>query len=274
MSDVKAIFGKIASLKPFPRALNALMQMMQDPDVDMDQLANAIACDASLTANLLKGANSAYYGRPGKFETINQAVVFLGTAEVFNLVMTVGCREAMIGRQEGYDLEDGDLFAYSFNSALLAKAVAAKIALPDSQLVFTVGILKDIGKMVISQYVAEAYGQIRAMVEGGSSFREAEKAVLGIDHAELGTMVATVWQFSEKMVEYDSVSPHPPRMRIGSRRNGGGLSGRRVVHDAGNRRWRRRIGLPVRPSGDRSAWTLRCRHSDATGRFSGTNGPD
>lgn len=200
MRDVKAIVRRIASLKPFPKALYPIMQMMQDPDVDTDRLADAIACDASLTANLLKGANSAYYGRPGKFETVSQAVVFLGTAEVFNLVMMAGCRETLAGRQVGYDLGDGDLFAYSLNSALLARAVATRTTLPDSKLVFTAGILKDIGKMVLSQHVAEEYRRIRAMVDGGSSFREAERAVLGIDHAELGAMVAAVWQFSEKMV--------------------------------------------------------------------------
>jgi putative nucleotidyltransferase with HDIG domain len=75
-------------------------------------------------------------------------------------------------------------------------------AMADVHIIFTAALLKDIGKAVLQQYVAEGLQKIQALVsQGDCSFREAEKAVIGIDHAELGAMVARVWQFSPKMVE-------------------------------------------------------------------------
>ena len=202
MNDMEAIVEGITRLTPIPRSLQQIMELAKDPDVDMDRLTEAVSQDPVLIANLLKDANSAYYGRSRKFETVNQAVVFLGTAEVFNLVLISGCRDTLAAAQEGYDLSTGELWRYSLSSALLAKAVAVKTNLADKQLVFTASMVKDIGKLVLSQYVSEKYEEIRGLVDAnGYSFREAEKAVLGIDHAELGAMVAQHWRFSPKMVD-------------------------------------------------------------------------
>ncbi|MFO7714235.1 HDOD domain-containing protein [Desulfosarcina sp.] len=202
MTDIKTIAQGIARLKPIPQSFHQIMALARDPDADMPRLAEAVSRDPVLTANLLKDANSSYYGRPGKFETVHQAVVFLGTAEVFNLVLMAGCRDTLSRAQAAYDLDVGGLWRYSLSSAMLARAVALKTNLANAQLVFTVGMIKDIGKVVLSQYVSEAYEQIRALVDtGGHSFREAEKAVLGIDHAELGAMVAQLWRFNPKMVQ-------------------------------------------------------------------------
>lgn len=218
MKDITTIIKGIARLKPIPQTLHQVMDMAREPEVDMPRLAEAIARDPILTANLLRDANSAYYGRAGKFETVHQAVVFLGTVEVFNLVLIAGCRDTLSTPQTGYDLEAGELWRYSLSSAMLARAVARKTDLADPRLVFTVGMLKDIGKVVLSQYVSEAYGQIRALVAaGGHSFREAEKAVLGIDHAELGAMVAQVWRFSPKMAEMVRYHHQPLRCRCAVR---------------------------------------------------------
>ena len=201
MNDIRTIVKGIARLKPMPQVLHQIMDLARDSDADTARLAEAVACDPVLTANLLKDANSSYYGRSSRFETVQQAVVFLGTTEVFKLVLVAGCRDTLTTAQDGYDLQAGELWRYSLSSALLAKEVAERCGLAEAQRVFTAALLKDIGKVVLSQYVSEQYQRIRRLVDDGShSFREAERVVLGIDHAELGAMVALVWQFSPTMV--------------------------------------------------------------------------
>ncbi len=201
MSDIKTIVQGIGRLKPISKSVHQVMALAQQPEPDMLAVVEAIARDPILTANVLKQANSSFYGRPGRFETVRQAVVFLGITEVFDLVLMAGCKESLARDQAGYDLQAGELWRNSLCSALLAKAAAAKMGTADTQLVFTAAMLKDIGKVVLSQYVSAEYEKIRELVDaGGHSFYEAEKAVLGIDHAALGAMVAQVWQFSPKMV--------------------------------------------------------------------------
>jgi putative nucleotidyltransferase with HDIG domain len=210
MMDIRKIVKRIASLKPIPHVVNKIMEINQDPDSSMAQLAEVISFDAMATANLLKAANSAYYGCSKKFDSIRQAIVYLGMEEVVDLVLLTSSAENLKQPQKGYGLTAGDLWRYSVASALLARKLAAAKAMADVHLIFTAALLKDIGKVVLQQYVAEGLERIQTLVaEGNCSFREAEKRVIGIDHAELGGMVARVWQFSPKMVEI-IVNHHQP----------------------------------------------------------------
>ena len=84
MKDIRTIVEGIAHLKPFPQSLHQVMGLAQDPETDANSLSEAISRDPSLTANLLKDANSAYYGRSRKIETAHQAVVFLPVATGWN----------------------------------------------------------------------------------------------------------------------------------------------------------------------------------------------
>lgn len=202
MMDIQKIIKGIANLKPIPHVVNKIMAISRDPDSSMAQLSEAISFDSVTTANLLKAANSAYYGCPKKFDSIHQAIVFLGMNEVVDLVLLTSSAENLKRPQEGYGLTANGLWRYSVASALLARKLAVAKDMEAAHLVFTAAMLKDIGKVVLEQYVAESYQKIKALVANDNfSFREAEKAVLGIDHAELGALVARVWQFSPMMVD-------------------------------------------------------------------------
>jgi putative nucleotidyltransferase with HDIG domain len=202
MMDLQKIISGITGLKPLPGVINKIMAVIQDPDSTMSQLSEIISLDAVATANLLKAANSAYYGCAQKVDSIRQAIVFLGMDEVVDLMLLSCSAENLKRPQRGYGLEAGGLWRYSVASAMLARKLAVQQAMPEVHLVFTAALLKDIGKVVLEQYVAGDLERIEALVSNGrSSFREAEKAVLGIDHAELGALVARVWQFSPSMVD-------------------------------------------------------------------------
>ncbi len=202
MMDIQRIIKSIAGLKPIPHVVNKIMTITQDPDSSMKELAQVISFDAMATANLLKAANSAYYGRAKKFDSIHQAIVFLGMDEVVDLVLLNSSAENIKRPQKGYELAAGDLWRYSVASALLARKLAMTKSMDNAHLIFTAALLKDIGKVVLEQYVADDHEKIKALVcQGNCSFREAEKAVLGIDHAELGALVGRVWQFSPMMID-------------------------------------------------------------------------
>jgi putative nucleotidyltransferase with HDIG domain len=202
MTDIQKIIRGIAGLKPISHVVNKIMAIIHDPDSSMAQLSEIISFDAMATANLLKAANSAYYGKAKQFDAVHQAIVYLGMDEVVDLVLLTSSAENLKRPQKGYGLTAGALWRYSAASALLARKLAIQKAMPNEHLVFTSALLKDIGKVVLEQYVADSYTKIKALVsKGNCSFREAEKAIMGIDHAELGAMVAKVWQFSPMMVD-------------------------------------------------------------------------
>jgi putative nucleotidyltransferase with HDIG domain len=202
MKDVEKIIREINLLKPMPQVANKVMTIAQNPKSSMNQLAEVITYDHVLTANLLKTCNSTYFGLPKKVDSVQQAIVYMGMNQVVELVLLNGGAENLRKRQDGYDLDEGDLWRYSVSSALITRELAAKKGLGDNHLLFTAALLKDIGKVVLSQYVADSFEKITFLVSQHEfSFREAEKAVLGIDHAELGGKVAEKWGFSPQMVD-------------------------------------------------------------------------
>lgn len=202
MLDITSIMKKIDSLKPIPQVAHKIMSIVEDPESSLPDLSKVIGFDSAVTANLLKVANSAYFGRPGKFDSIHQAIVYLGMDHVVDLVLLSSGADNLKPERTGYDLREGDLWKYSVLSALIARELAENKGIGKTHLIFTAALLKDIGKVILDQYVGDVFEEINSMVEGRNlTFREAEKRVIGIDHAELGGMVAESWNFSPKMVE-------------------------------------------------------------------------
>ncbi len=202
MSDLTKIIKGIAGLKPIPQVVHKVLAIQQDPESSMEDLIQVIAHDTMTTANLLKAANCAYYARPKPFESVQQAAVFLGMNEIADLALMSSSAANIKRPQKGYDLKPGDLWRNGIASALICRELSQALNLEDSHMIFTCALLKDIGKVVLEQYVEECAKEIEALVtQGMHSFEEAEKSVLGIDHAELGAMVARVWQFSPEMVD-------------------------------------------------------------------------
>ena len=202
MNDIKSIVKKIDGLKPIPQVASKVMSIAEDPESSMHDLSDVIVYDTAVTTNLLKVANSAYFGLSEKVDSVHQAIVLIGMDQVANLVLLSAGSENLKGSQEGYDLEAGDLWKYSVSSALIARELAEKKGAKETQLIFTAALIKDIGKVILNQYVKDSFDNINTLVtEQNFTFREAEKEVIGIDHAELGGMVAENWKFSPMMIE-------------------------------------------------------------------------
>lgn len=202
MSDIKSIIKKIDGLKPIPQIASKVMSIAENPESSMNDLSNVIIYDTAVTANLLKMVNSAYFGLPEKFDSVHQAIVYLGMAQVVDLVLLSASGENLRTAQDGYDLEAGELWKNSVFSALIARELAEKKGVKETHLIFTAALLKDVGKVILSQYVKDSFDEINALVtEQNFTFKEAEKQVIGIDHAELGGMVAENWNFSPKLAE-------------------------------------------------------------------------
>ena len=191
MTSIDAIVKQIKQLEPLPQVTNRVMELVQDSRSSMNDLAKIVGFDQALTANILKVCNSAYFGLNKQVESVQQAIVYLGMDQVVDLVLMSGASRNLNAQHKGYDLGAGELWKYSVSSAILARELALKLGADNKQLIFTAALLKDIGKVVLQQFVAESFRDINELVaHQGYSFREAEKEILGIDHAELGGLVA------------------------------------------------------------------------------------
>ncbi|MBW1666433.1 MAG: HDOD domain-containing protein [Deltaproteobacteria bacterium] len=202
MTEIDKILSEIVTLKPVSHIAHRVIDLCCDPQSSLRELVEVIKYDQSITANLLRVCNSSYFGLMQKIVSVQQAVAYLGLSKVANLVVMGSTAYNFKTAQKGYDLGEGELWQYSVASAIIAQDLAEKKRLGNISLVFTSALLKDIGKLILHTYVKDSFEEINTAVQTrGLSFIEAEKEIIGIDHAGLGAKVAESWNFPPVMVD-------------------------------------------------------------------------
>ncbi|MBW1797088.1 MAG: HDOD domain-containing protein [Deltaproteobacteria bacterium] len=212
MKKIEEIIKEIDKLKPVSYIGDKITDIVSNPDSSLSELVGIVKYDQGMTANLLRICNSAYFGLSKEIASVRQAVAYLGIDKVASLIMMGNSADNLSEAQEGYDLTEGELWRYSVSSALLAQDLAEKRNLNNVSLVFTAALLKDIGKVILNTYVKDSFEAISKEVQdNGLTFLDAEKKVIGIDHAELGARVAEQWNFSPAMVNIIRNHHHPDK---------------------------------------------------------------
>lgn len=202
MTPIQELIKEIRQITPMSAVVNQIMEAVDAPDCSMEDIANIVQYDPAMTANILRTCNSAYFGLPNPIESIRDAVSILGMDQILELVMLKAGARAFDKPQKGYEREQGTIWKSSVSSALIARELAKKLCPDHRNTIFTAALLKDIGKTVLDRFIASSHEKINTLVkEEGYSFREAEKKVIGIDHAELGAMIMKMWKFSPRMVK-------------------------------------------------------------------------
>jgi putative nucleotidyltransferase with HDIG domain len=202
MTSLDGILEQIDLLAPIPAIASQIMTKSDDPDSSLAEIADLIANDPALTANLLKICNSAYFSLPRKVESVKDAVAWVGLDQIVELVLTNSVSANFNKGLEGYGLGEGELWRHAVTSAHIAKSLAQRYgASQNKHLIYTAALLKDIGKLILGRFVAFSFEKINILVHSqGYSFNDAEKNIIGMNHEELGAMVGQKWAFSEKLI--------------------------------------------------------------------------
>jgi HD-like signal output (HDOD) protein len=139
MKDKKLnqILAKVDSFPAMPGAGTQLLALLEEPDTTVSEIEEILRYDPGLTANILKLANSAYFGIPSKIGSLKQAVILLGLNRLIQLVVASCVSAVMDKAVDGYDLPAGDLWRHSVAVSIAAealvkdkKSMAAKMSLP------------------------------------------------------------------------------------------------------------------------------------------------
>ena len=203
MNDTKLnqILSKVKSIPTMPEAGTKMLSLLEEPDTEISEIEESLRYDPGLTANILKLANSAYFGIPSKIGSLRQAVVVLGFKRLVQLVVA-SCVSAVMDKSvPGYDLPAGDLWRHSIAVSIAAEALVKDKKKSGGQDVFTPALLHDVGKLVLGSFVKEELEAIESIAAKGVSFVVAENMILGTDHAEIGAKVLKHWNFPSEVIE-------------------------------------------------------------------------
>ncbi len=195
------IVGRIRSVPAMPATAARLLPLLSDPAADTRRVEEVLRYDPGLTADLLKIANSAYFGLPTRVGSVRQAVMLLGWKRLLQLVMTLSMSGLMKRPLPGYDLPRGALWRHSVAVSVAADRLVAQLKIPGGDAVFTAALLHDVGKIVLAHFVREELERIETLVAKGLSFDVAETVVLGVNHAGIGGKLLEAWSLPPGLVE-------------------------------------------------------------------------
>jgi putative nucleotidyltransferase with HDIG domain len=193
---IDSILKSIDKIPAFPATTQRVMELLHDDDYAVNDVVNVIKFDQSVTANILKISNSAYFGVRQKIKTIHDAVVYLGQHQLIRAVQTAGISKYFRKGGEGYVTQAKDLWEHSVAVALMSQILSRKVQSREDPVLYTAALLHDVGKIIMGEYVHQSFDQIIGRVKQlKCSFLEAEEAIIGINHADLGGRIATRWNF-------------------------------------------------------------------------------
>ena len=200
-TGLEGLIHQVRDLPALPAAVVRVMQLTDDPKAGMTDVARALASDQALAARVLKLANSAFYGSRRRISTVSEAVITLGMRTTRNLVMATSCQEMLERNVAGYALPPGALWRHSLACACAAQALAVRARYRATEEAFVAGLLHDIGKVVLNTYLKDQFTHVflRA-AQGGITFAQAEREVLGFDHAEAGACLLERWSLPASLV--------------------------------------------------------------------------
>lgn len=214
----------VEDLPALPDVAMKVIRLADDPNASALALGRVIGTDQGLTARVLRMANSAFYGVSRRIGTVQEGVVVLGMRTIKVLTLAASVYPVLSRPNNGYSLGRGELWRHSVACGLGAQVLAkhAKPAAPHIGSVtpdeaFVAGLLHDIGKMVIGSLLAGYFEQARALaLAENMAFADAERALLGFDHAQAGAAIGEKWNLPAPLVDAIACHHHPLQAQHGN----------------------------------------------------------
>ena len=194
------IMIKVSSFPSMPGAGIKLRALLAEEDVSMDEIEGILRHDPGLSTNVLRLANSSFFGVPRKVETLKHAVMLLGIKRFAQIAVSASMSKTMDKAVEGYDQSPGGLWLHSIAVSTTAEALGRHKKFAETNDFFTPALLHDMGKLVLGEFVKKELQKIKSITAKGVPLDLAESMVLGTDHAEIGALILGRWSFPTDLV--------------------------------------------------------------------------
>jgi putative nucleotidyltransferase with HDIG domain len=208
--DAQTFLKKLDSIPDIPTLPNIVIEvnkLLQDYDTSIKKLGKLIEKDQAMVTKILRLVNSAFYGFRSKIRNIPHAVIVLGFNTIRNAVVSVSIIKAFPEEKALGGLKITDFWEHSIGVAVISRYLAEQTRLDSPDDCFVVGLLHDVGKVVLAQHFTESFGLVwKSVKEGGLSFFEAEQKLLPVNHAQIGGHLAKKWQFPVSLI--DTITYH------------------------------------------------------------------
>ncbi|MEJ5299374.1 MAG: HDOD domain-containing protein [Thermodesulforhabdaceae bacterium] len=209
---LKKIVMVTGDLPTIPYTAQAVLQKLSDPQATSKEIEDIIIRDPSLTARILKLANSPFYAQARTIKTIKEATTVIGFNTLRSLVLASAVREMF----KVFGLVEKMLWEHAVTVGFISRFIALKISHRSSEEYFIAGLLHDIGKIVLQIKVPDRMAQVieELYEEERDDSTIVETKVFGFNHAHVGQLIAKKWLFSQEIEEAIGYHHWPGRAKI------------------------------------------------------------
>jgi len=199
--DLSGISTAAEQIQPIPQVALKVLRMLDEGNYFISAIADEIRKDQVICARTIQLCNSAMFSKKREIETLEHALIFLGPEVLAQSVIESYIKEFFKQSAQGYSLCMGGIYHHAVGTAKIAEKISRLTDTVSPSLAYTGGLLHDIGKVVLDQYVAAGFPFFYREMFKGADFLKSERAHLGSDHAVIGSQLAERWSFPESLRE-------------------------------------------------------------------------
>lgn len=205
--EVKKRYQKIiqdlGQIPTMPTIAGKVMQIVNDPKSNAEDVARFISRDVALTSKVLRLANSAFYGIPRTISSVNSAIVILGFNTIRSLVLSASVVKIFPAKPGVVSFDRKAFWKHSFIVGIASRMLAAHLRrrkLVDLEIAFSAGLLHDVGKLILEQFASQEYQTVlKLSTDKKLPLFVVEKTVLGLNHADVSGMLVDKWQMPNEL---------------------------------------------------------------------------
>ncbi|MDY6989054.1 MAG: HDOD domain-containing protein [Thermodesulfobacteriota bacterium] len=192
----------IDRVRPIPQVALKMIRMMRDDKQGLQEISRELRQDQVISARVIRLSNSAYFGLKKKIDSVDQALVLIGGKNLLQLVLIASLHDFFTINERGYSLCKGGLFRHALGTAISSEMLAGFTEKTTPDVAYTAGLLHDIGKVVLDQYVASAFPLFyRGTQQEGIESTEMERELFGLTHTAVGSRLAQNWDLPKTLEE-------------------------------------------------------------------------
>lgn len=196
MERAEILVGAVDDLPTIPIVATKVLQLLDNPDVSVEEVADLMLSDQVMTARVMKLINSPVYKPTQEITSLKRALVYLGLRHVRELALTTSVINAFDGTSGALELNA--FWEHSFGVGMVSKIIAQKIGYQDLEKAYIAGIIHDLGEVFLSNFLREPFMEVLEYIKiHPVKLVDAEAELLGTTHCEIGLCMARKWNFPD-----------------------------------------------------------------------------
>lgn len=210
-SPVDRMLESVRLLPSIPKALQQIMETLNNPDASVEDVTEPLSKDPALTAKVLRMSNAAHYGLPRQVAAVEEAVFLVGMEAVRTMVIASGLMGSF-NAITGFDMKR--FWRLSLLSSVLARDLAKKSGVVNPEYAYTAALMHGLGVLAIHGAFPDSSVQIDKSCTDQSVYQRAklERNYLGFHHGDIGEKIAVAWHLPEQIGRAIRFYPDPEKL--------------------------------------------------------------